>query len=458
VSPPDSREATDSSPRGSVSSEQNNSRVTLFVLVSITMLSLTLIGALLFIATISRPIADDYIHIHRVLDIGIIGSTSAWFFELLGGFLGVGVVSIFAWLVGTLPLSVGYLPYMLFILVVLYVAVLLLLRMTTSSIRVRLIWILALTGPALWLLSIGNLFPEHDLINIYGMLTWISAGYRVHLPVLFVIVLIAISLVKARNAGTLLSSAVIGISFAFMSLNVLPDLASYAASALLLAFLCRSQDSSRNLVSFGCGIVIGTLLLYLTPATAARVSRHPLLLELSTAPASFGTNIIDYVREMVNPSNVLVLLGALSLGTAIVRLSPRNDDAFAEHTRELGKWVTVLVALTGLLILSGALGDTLTYGGVFHRWSVLQIEFLTIIAVGLWLAFRFTRKQGLPTFALASLVFIVAASYIPLVNLYHLSTAREAMWTSGSPAPVGFMEDRENTRYAQLWEEIDARR
>lgn len=433
-------------------------RLISFLIALVALTASIVIICLIGIATLFRPIADDYIHISRVLDMGLWGSTAGWFTELLGGFLGVGIISVFTSLAGNLPLSLGYVPYVIFLIVVLYTVLLFQLRTVTSSLRPKILWLLALTGPALWLLSVGNLFPEHDIINAIGMLGWIANGYRVHLPLIFVILLIGVGAIRSTTRMSIALCAALGVTFAFTSLNILPDLASYALAAFALSYLFKAQKGPWNFAGLGAGVVIGTFLLYLTPATAARTARHPLQWDISTAPGVYIRNIADYLREMTNPSNAFVLLGAVALGVAVIHLSRMTPEVLDLRRKELKLWVAALVMLAFLLVLSGAAGDTLTYGGVYHRWSLLQIEFTAIIAVGLWISLRIPQVKSALILALSGLVLVIVVSFIPLMNVYELATSREAQWSTGGPAPIGFMEDREHSDYARLWAEIDARR
>ena len=432
-------------------------------------LGLAITVAMLALATRFRPISDDYIHIGRVLDLGVVGSTADWFVTLLPGVPGVLTISLFAWFAGLAPWSLAYVPYTLFLCSILYLLGAVFLRPLVTREKRRLAWLLAVVFPPLWFLSIGNLFPQHDVINAFGMLSWISNGYRVHLPLLILIFFFAMN----RWAGQSRTGFWLGlVGSAFLSLNflnALPDMAAYfllaAGTALWLWWRARRADmrprSPLIAVNLGIaiGMVAGLVILAMSPGTSARAERHPLQFALSTAPETAVYQFTVFLREMMNVSNGLVLLAAVALGSV---LALRVDAT--THTSGLSvvrlRAIQALV-LTGLLVFTGVLGETLTYGAVFHRWALLQVEFAAVMLIGLYLGYRFGTRWSSGWVSNASVAVIclaLAASLIPLTNVTRLATDRLERWTSGESASVSFLEDREQPGLRDWWLLIDASR
>ena len=107
------------------------------------------------------------------------------------------------------------------------------------------------------------------------------------------------------------------------------------------------------------------------------------------------------------------------------------------------------------------LGETLTYGAVFHRWALLQVEFAAVMLIGLYLGYRFGTRWSSGWVSNASVAVIclaLAASLIPLTNVTRLATDRLERWTSGESASVSFLEDREQPGLREWWLLIDASR
>lgn len=431
--------------------------------------ALTLTLGMLVVATQFRPISDDYIHIGRVIELGVVGSTADWFITLLPGIPGVFLMSSFAWWASEAPWGAAYVPYVALVCSVLYLLGVVVLWPLVQAGRRWVAWMLAAAFPPLWLLSIGNLFPQHDVINAYGMLGWFSAGYRVHLPVLIVTFFFLINCWKGGVRSGLLVGFLGGFLLAMSFLNVLPDMIAYlliaAGTAGYLAWQACSERASQwspgvliNL-TFAFGIAGGLAALFVSPGTAARTERHPLQFTWESAPSTALYQLTVFLREMMNISNGLVLIAAVSLGLYLaVRQSPAQRLLVQ---RTMGLRAVQAVALTVLLIGSGVVGETLTYGAVFHRWAVLQVEFIAIMLVGLLIGQRLARRFTPESTRIAAplvTIAILTVALVPLLNVAQLAIDRRETWETGEAAPVSFLEDREQAGLREWWAVIDTYR
>ena len=429
--------------------------------------SLASLGWLLFIATLLRPVMDDYIHQGRVIELGIVGSTADWFTSLLSGFLGVLTISVFAATAVQLPLWLSYVPYVLFLVVTFFALGLVLLR---PLFPVRHPWqmvALALTVPAMWFLSVANFFPEYDAINALGMLNWVSNGYRVHLPIMFVVAYLIFSAWRPPGFTAPVMALATGLILGFSFLNLLPDLAAYALISIVGSAMLRLRQTARSdsdprgnlpatsLLALGSGLVVAGMGLALSPGTSARAERHPLQFSLEAAPGTFLMQVWNFLREMMNVSNILVLITALAIG--LLAAHGLSHAARRHASQRLTFWLASLVLLLLLLIGSGALGETLTYGAIFHRWSVLQVEFVVFVLMGLTLGCWASIRVNPPVrhmLVAAGLVALIATS-IPLSNVTRLADSRLAVWETGAPAPLSYLQDREQLTLNEWWTVVE---
>lgn len=427
------------------------------------LISLTALAWLLLIATRLRPIMDDYIHLGRVIEMGVLGSTTNWFTTLLPGFAGVLVISLFSALAIQLPVSLFYVPYVLFLIITLFVLGVVLMRaLFTMSPRWQLL-AFALTIPPLWFLSVANVFPQYDVINALAMMNWISSGYRVHLPIMFVIAYLIFSMWQPPGRTAPVVAFAAGLVFGWSFLNLLPDLAAYVAISLVggVTLWRRARHDSGNeaakpvsamsLLALGGGLVIGGIGLAISPGTAARAERHPLQFSWDGIAGALMFEVWNFLREMMNVSNLPVLIAAISMGLIAAHAMTNSTRQSAIH--RLRFWLASLLLLLVLLIGSGAFGETLTYAAIFHRWPVLQVQFITIIVTGLLLGLYLyprIRTQMWRTGAAIGVVAL-AAVFIPLQSLSDLAEDRRQMWDSGAPAPLTYLQDREQDTLRDWW-------
>ncbi len=427
------------------------------------LVSLTAIVWLLFIATRLRPLMDDYIHQGRVIELGILGSTADWFATLLSGFLGVLTISAFSATAVQLPLWLSYVPYVFFLIATFLVLGLVLLKPLLPSRQPLRTTALALTMPPLWFLSVANVFPEYDAINALGMLNWISNGYRVHLPIIFLIAYLIFSAWRPPGVTAPVMALATGLILGFSFLNLLPDLAAYALISFLGALGLWLQRRTRpdgdqqthqpatSLLALGSGLVLAGIGLAMSPGTSARAERHPLQFSLEAAPNTFLTQVWNFLREMMNVSNILVLIAATAVGLLAAQGLSR-----AAKRHALQRLIFYLVSLALLLLLligSGALGETLTYGAIFHRWSVLQIEFAVFVVMGLMVGYRASDTMKAPVHNLLVAAGLVAllSTFVPLANVTRLADDRLAVWETGAPAPMSYLQDREQQTLNEWW-------
>ena len=433
---------------------------------SIIALAAALTAGMIAVGTQFRPIADDYIHIGRVTQMGIFSSSAEWFVSFLPGFFGVLLISFFASFFGTVPDSLAYVPYTLFLVLVLYALGVTLLYPFSGSLRSAVVWLTALVFPPLWLLSMGNVFPEYDIINVFGMMSWISNGYRAHLPLLIIVFFFWMNWWR----GSKVTGFVIGLlGMVFLTLNflnALPDIAAYFAlatgSAAVFAWRYRKRPAQRDavLVAVHTGLAVGTLLglmiLLLGPGTTSRTDEIPIQFSLESAIQVVPYQFTVFVREMMNVSHALTFLAAICVG---VILSRRSDDAVRSSAlTRLRMMAAQGTALLLLLLGTGVMGETLTYAAIFHRWVVLQIEFVVIVLIGLWLGALLGARRPVQSFlrwAPAVLVLCLLVTVIPLINVAQFAAERRQMWETGQPAPVSYMLDREQAMLQDWWIIID---
>lgn len=435
------------------------------VVVAVSTLSIVLVIAMVVLATQFRPIADDYFHIGRIMEMGVIGSTADWYRTLLPGFIGVLVMSIFAAPFGVVPDYLAYVPYTAFVVAVLYLLGVTLLKPFSSRTNLTSNLLLASVIPPLWLLSMGNVFPEYDVINTFGMLSWISNGYRLHLPILLLIFFFWMNWWRfSRFWGIMiggLGMVVLTLSF----LNPLPDIAAYfvlcAGSSLFFAYQSKRNSKPHSLTtaainaSMALGVLGGLLLLLLSPGTTSRIDAKPLQFTLESALLSVPYQLQVFLREMMNVSHLVVLIGAVGLALlAAYQLTTQQITRCFSAVRYM---TLVTLVLTGLLLFTGILGETLTYNAIFHRWVVLQIQFVAIVLIGFWGALWgiSTRKQQIPL-SIAGVVTGVAlfVAIIPMVRVYDLAIERRQVWETGQPAPISYMVDREQLIFQEWWDKI----
>lgn len=446
-------------------SAQVPARSTGRIVFPISALALTITVAMIVVATQFRPIADDYFHIGRVMEMGILGSTADWYRTLLPGVLGVLLMSLFASPFGHVPDFMAYIPYTAFVVGVLYILGLTLLKPYRARTNRKAIAALAATVPPLWLLSMGNLFPQYDIINVFGMMSWISNGYRVHLPFL----LFAFFLWMNWWQGSRLSGGLVGgvgmLVLTLNFLNPLPDIAAYffLCTAVAIHQALRSTGTSPARLatpvvingSMAAGVLVGFLFLFLSPGTASRIDTKPLQFSWESALTGFPQQALIFLREMMNVSHVLVLVGAL--GISLLAASSLTSQERRRCAQEVRFMSVVALALLALLFGTGIIGETLTYNAIFHRWAVLQIQFVVVVLLGLWLGmWMATAAKRTPSPAVAGAATAVAllASVVPLLDVYQLSIERRQVWETGQPAPVSFMVDREQAIFQDWWDRI----
>lgn len=406
---------------------------------------------------------DDYIHQGRVIELGILGSTVDWFATLLSGFLGVLMISVFSATAVQLPLWLSYVPYLLFLIATFFVLGLVLLKPLFPVRKPVRATALALTVPPLWFLSVANVFPEYDAINALGMLNWISNGYRVHLPIIFVIVYLIFSAWRPPGVTAPAMALTTGVILGFSFLNLLPDLAAYALVSFLGAIGLRLRQRRRpdggqqenqpamSLLALGAGLVLAGITLAISPGTSARAERHPLQFSLEAAPDTFLTQVWNFLREMMNVSNILVLIAAIAVG--LLAAQGFSHAARGHALQRLRFWLASVALLLVLLIGSGALGETLTYGAIFHRWSVLQIEFTVFVLIGLTVGCSASDKMNPRAQKLLVIAGLVAllSTFVPLANVTRLADDRLAVWETGAPAPLSYLQDREQQTLNEWW-------
>lgn len=435
----------------------------------ITVMSGALTAGMIAIATQFRPIADDYIHIGRVMQMGILPSTADWFMTFLPGFFGVLLISLFTGVYGSVPDSLAYVPYTLFLVAVLYVVGLTVLRPFARSLRATTPWLFALTAPPLWLLSMGNLFPEYDIINAFGMMNWISNGYRAHLPLLILVFFFWMNWWRGSTlVGFLLG--LLGLMFLTLNfLNALPDIAAYFALALGTAGYYawqrkrRPAATSTPIIAVNLGMASGALaglvILLLSPGTTSRTDEIPVQFSLSSAIQVIPYQVVVFLREMMNVSHAVVFLAAISIGVIAAQLSGAQVMQIGQS--RLKVMSVQAIALTVLILGTGVIGETLTYAAIFHRWVVLQIEFVAILLVGLWIGARVARRnpgRGTQRWAYVVIVGALVTALVPLVNVAGFAAERKRTWESGQPAPVSYMVDREQLMLKDWWDVIQERR
>ena len=421
------------------------------------------------IATQFRPIADDYIHIGRVMQMGILPSTIDWFLTFLPGFFGVLLISLFTGLYGSVPDSLAYVPYTMFLVGILYFVGLTALFPFTQSLRVSTPWLLAVAFPSLWLLSMGNLFPEYDIINTFGMMSWISNGYRAHLPLLILVFFFWMNWWRGSNLIGFLVG-LFGMVFLTLNfLNALPDIAAYFALALGTAgyyawHRMRQRGSSKSPVIFAnlgmaAGSLAGLAILLLSPGTTSRTDEIPVQFSLESAIQIIPYQTIVFLREMMNVSHAIVFGAAITMGIIVSQL--RGGPIQRIGLSHLKAMSTQAIVLTFLLIGTGVIGETLTYAAIFHRWVVLQIEFVAIVLVGLWIGALIalqTPKLSTQRWPYAMMVGALLTALVPLVNVANFAAERKRAWESGQPAPVSYMVDREQLMLRDWWNVIEEQR
>ena len=418
------------------------------------------------VGTQFRPIADDYIHIGRVAEMGILSSTTDWFSTFLPGFFGVLLISLFTSLFGSVPDSFAYVPYTLFLVIVLYLVGLTLIFPLTQRLRTATPWLFALTIPSLWLLSMGNIFPQYDIINTFGMLSWISNGYRAHLPLLILIFFFWMNWWRSSAVtGTLIGF--LGMLFLTLNfLNALPDIAAYFAlalgSALFYAWRYRMQPGRTNsrLIAVNAGMaggaLVGLAILLLSPGTTSRTDAIPIQFSLPAALQVIPYQVAIFLREMMNISHAIVLIAAISLGALLTQMSRTTVEAGGLSRLRLMSLQAVFLTL--LVLGTGVVGETLTYAAIFHRWVVLQVEFVSIVLIGLWAGAAMTIRY--PSWIGRRWVSVVLAlalmtAVIPLTNIVEFSVERKRVWETGRPAPVSYMPDREQPMLQEWWAVIE---
>ena len=421
--------------------------------------------AMVALGTQFRPIADDYFHIGRVMEMGVVGSTADWYVTLLPGFFGVLLMSIFALPFGAVPDYLAYVPYTAFVVATLYLVGFTLLRPFYTRGNRGVVLLLSAVVPPLWLLSMGNLFPQYDVINAFGMLSWISNGYRFHLPLMILIFFFWMNWWSGRRGWGVIVG---GLGMLFLTLNFLnplPDIAAYFALCTgtgaywawrARGSATREQDTRIAInASMAAGVLGGLLFLLFSPGTSSRMDAKPLQFTLEAALQSVPYQFMIFLREMANISHLLVLAGAVGLSLLV---SSRLGDNRRDRCLPMVRFMTITaIALSSLLLVTGMIGETLTYNAIFHRWVVLQVEFVAIVLVGLWIGLKITAsKRRQPSIVLAGLVTLAAvvAACIPLLNVLELSVERRQLWDSGQPAPVSYMVDREQEIFRDWWERI----
>ena len=435
----------------------------------IVLMSGALTVGMIAIATQFRPIADDYIHIGRVMQLGVLPSTTDWFMTFLPGFFGVLLISLFTSLYGSVPDSLAYVPYAFFLVAVLYTVGLTVLFPFTRSLRATTPWLLALATPPLWLLSMGNLFPEYDIINTFGMMSWISNGYRAHLPLLILIFFFWMNCWRgSRLVG--FTVGLFGMVFLTLNfLNALPDIAAYFALAIGTASYYAWQRTRRPgstntpVIAVNLGIAVGALaglaILLLSPGTTSRTDEIPVQFSLESAIETIPYQLVVFLREMMNISHALVFVAAISIGITAARISGAPIER--NGLSRLKTMALQATALTFLVLGTGVIGETLTYAAIFHRWVVLQIEFVAILLVGLWIGALVGLRNPRSTtqrWAYVVTVGVLLAALVPLVNVANFAAERKRTWESGQPAPVSYMVDREQLMLLDWWKAIEERR
>lgn len=435
--------------------------------------------AVLLIATQFRLIADDYAHVAGVLTRGIVGNTTYWFGIELAGIPGLVILGGFSWLVGHMSWVVGQVPYTVFLLatVWLFGAVAAAFMGARTNRRVVGIGLLAIP---MWVLSIGNVLGDYDVQSLMGMLNWISAGYRTTLPFWFATLFLALATSASwRSTTRLVVGAAGGLFVTLSSLNLLPDLAAYLAITLVAAAFLTSTRAKQfvsdppaprqGFMAAAVGIAVGILVLWLAPATALRRERHPLLLSWQDSPAAFIGQLANFTREWMNVSNLLVAVVAagvtlLLLIGAETRLGePERRQASARVRQRAAAFAVTAWLLVFMLVVTGAFGDVLTYGGVFHRWSVQQAAFIGFVALGVFMGAtigtrgatngdRSTRRTAMIGVAT---VFCLLVTMVPLARMATMAIERRQLWETGQPAPLGFMADRDARDWLAAWQQIE---
>ena len=438
------------------------------VVIAVSTLSILLVIAMVVLATQFRPIADDYFHIGRIMEMGVMGSTADWYRTLLPGFVGVLIMSIFAAPFGVVPDYLAYVPYTAFVVAVLYLLGVTLLKPFLTRTNRTFILLLASAIPPLWLLSMGNVFPEYDVINAFGMLSWISNGYRLHLPILLLVFFFWMNWWRfSRFWGIVIGGLgmfVLTLSF----LNPLPDIAAYftlcASLGLAFVFRSRKDSSPRSLTraainaAMALGVLAGLLFLLLSPGTTSRIDAKPLQFTLESALLSIPYQVQVFLREMMNVSHVVVLIGAI--GLSLLAANQLTNQQLKGCLAAVRYMTMIALVLTGLLLFTGIVGETLTYNAIFHRWVVLQTQFVAIVLIGLWagLWWASTRKKQMPlSIAGAAIGVALLVAIIPMVRVYDLAIERRQLWETGQPAPVSYMVDREQAIFQEWWDKIRPR-
>ena len=435
------------------------------VIVAVSAVSILLVIAMILLATQFRPIADDYFHIGRVMEMGVLGSTADWYRTLLPGFVGVLLMSIFAAPFGVVPDYLAYIPYTTFVVAVLYFLGVTLLKPFLTSHGRSFILLLASAIPPLWLLSMANVFPEYDVINTFGMLSWISNGYRLHLPILLLIFFLWMNWWRFSKSWGIVISGLGMLLLTLSFLNPLPDIAAYfvlcAGSSLFFASQSKRNSkphsSTRAAInaSMALGVLGGLTFLLLSPGTTSRIDAKPLQFTLESALLSVPYQLQVFLREMTNVSHLVVLIGVF--GLALLAAHQLTTQQIMRCLIAVRYMTLTTLFLTGLLLFTGIMGETLTYNAIFHRWMVLQMQFVAIVLIGFWAALWWisTRDKQipLPIAGVATGVALLIA-IIPMVRVYDLATERRQVWETGQPAPISYMVDREQLIFQEWWDKI----
>ena len=424
---------------------------------------LALVPALLSVHNL-RLMADDYVFAARALDLGVIGAAQDWYQVQFGGVTFNYLGSAFAWAIGALPWGWGYLPYVLALLIVIFVGCTLALRVAAATLAVRFALLGGLVALPLWVLGIGSVGPAHDILVLLGQFNWMSAGYRALAVWGFIIaVLVGFAATRWAIAWRVVAGLVIGL---VVGMSLLPETLAFISTLIVLMALYWWRGSGRHdalwsltyASSLLVGLVVSLPILWFSPGALARKDSF-IPVPVGEVPGRWLPEVLDYLREVANPSMLLVFVGGAALGLLLRAVLPSSDlPNIAPRAMRLAVGVGLLLVL---LVVFGALGSVLSYSAVWHKWGAVQAMFLLMLLLGLALGARLARHRGdgrTLVVAYVALVLVMLAALVPGTLILRLSAERAELWDSGAPAPLDYIADREAEANLQAWLTIQAHR